>query len=535
MLAILSYATAVIGTLVALLAGNTLWTTLQYNNRAVSARTASKDRPTDVPVIPHTIPILGSTISFSTQKVGTYWTWLAAETRRQSIKAVAILLNGKITHFVHTPNGVLDVFKARQLTRFKLDQQLGRNCLGMSKADAEKAFPGDLDAKTQLTTERIHSNMLLAPSAVNTLTTKFMEVFEARLESVKPGEDGLEIDLYTWLRDQLFHASTTALCGSKLLDMFPDMVEDFWQWDDGLLAMLFGTPRLFARQAYASRDKLVKRLEQWLSAGYAAGSGDGSEDWEPNFGSKVVRKRHDYYKQQDMSMHAQGGADLIFLGGILSNAIPATGWMLMHILSPTNPPELLSWVMDEVKSAQQADRSIDVPALVSMPLLNSMFHETLRLYIDLLVVRQVDANTALGAHIVNQDEMVMVPSWLSHRNAEHFAKPEAFDPARFLVEDPETGKLKFSINGLNGKYFPFGGGHYMCPGRTFAKQEVLGSIAVLLLNLNIEVVEFVKRSGSGAVGIGKDAAGFPKLKEGFSGNVVVGLEGDMRVKIRRKA
>jgi len=75
----------------------------------------------------------------------------------------------------------------------------------------------------------------------------------------------------------------------------------------------------------------------------------------------------------------------------------------------------------------------------------------------------------------------------------------------------------------------------MCPGRTFAKQEVLGSIAVLLLNLNIEVVEFVKRSGSGAVGIGKDAAGFPKLKEGFSGNVVVGLEGDMRVKIRRKA
>lgn len=532
--AILLYVATVIGTVLALLIGNTLWTTLRYNNRIVGARKASKDKPADVPVIPYTLPILGSTIAFSTQKVGTFWTWLAAETHRQSMDAVAILLNGKITHLVHSQTGVLDVFRARQLSRFKLDQQLGRNCLGMSKEDAEKAFPEDLDAKTQLTTERIHSNMLLAPSAVNALTTKFMEVFEARLESVKPGDDGLEIDLYAWLRDQLFHASTTALCGSKLLEMFPEMQEDFWHWDDGLLAMLFGTPRLFALQAYASRDKLVSQLEQWLSAGYAAGNIEEDKDWEPSFGAKVVRKRHDYYKQQGMSLHAQAGADLIFLGGILSNAIPATGWMLMHILSPTNPPELFSWVMDELKSAQQADGSVDVPTLVSMPLLNSMFHETLRLYIDLLVVRQVDASATLGPHIVSKDEMVMVPSWLSHRNAENFVKPGAFDPARFLVEDPETGKLKFSINGLNGKYFPFGGGHYMCPGRTFAKQEVLGSIAVLLLNFDVEVVEFVKKSGSGTLGAGNDADAFPRLKEGFAGNVVVGLEGDMRVKIRRK-
>lgn len=532
--ALLSYVAAVIGTVAALLVGTTLWTTLQYNSRVAGARKAQKSKAADVPVIPYTIPILGSTIAFSTQKIGTFWTWLAAETRRRGIETIAILLNGKVTHFVHTPNGVLDTFKARQLTRYKLDRQLGRNCLGMSKEDAEKAFPEDLDAKTQLTTERIHSNMLLAPSAVNALTTKFMEVFEARLDGMQLGEGGLEIDLYAWLRDQLFHASTTALCGSKLLEMFPHLEEDFWHWDDGLLAMLFGTPRLFARQAYTARDKLVDQLEQWLSAGYAAGKGHVDDDWEPNFGSKVVRKRHDYYKQQGMSMHAQAGADLIFLGGIISNAIPATGWMLMHILSPTNPPELLSWVMDELRSAQQADGSIDVPTLLSMPLLNSMFHETLRLYIDLPVVRQVDANANVGSHIMNKDEMVMVPSWLSHRNPEHFAKPEAFDPARFLIDDPETGKMKFSINGLNGKYFPFGGGHYMCPGRTFAKQEVLGSIAVLLLNFDTEVIGFVKRSGNETVDAGKDAAAFPKLKEGFAGNVVVGLDGDMRVKLHRK-
>jgi cytochrome P450 len=130
--------------------------------------------------------------------------------------------------------------------------------------------------------------------------------------------------------------------------------------------------------------------------------------------------------------------------------------------------------------------------------------------------------------------MIMAPSWLSHRNPEHFAKPDAFDPARFLVDDPETGKMKFSTAGLTGKFFPFGGGHYMCPGRTFAKQEVLSAVAVLLLNFDIEFVEFVKPSGSGYTSAGQSADGFPKLKNGFAGNVVVGLDGDVKIKMRKK-
>lgn len=125
-----------------------------------------------------------------------------------------------------------------------------------------------------------------------------------------------------------------------------------------------------------------------------------------------------------------------------------------------------------------------------------------------------------------------IPGWSS--NPEHFAKPDAFDPARFLVDDPETGKMKFSTAGLTGKFFPFGGGHYMCPGRTFAKQEVLGAIAVLLLSFDIEFVEFIKTSGQGYMGAGRGADAFPKLKNGFAGNVVVGLEGDMKVMMKNK-
>jgi hypothetical protein len=75
----------------------------------------------------------------------------------------------------------------------------------------------------------------------------------------------------------------------------------------------------------------------------------------------------------------------------------------------------------------------------------------------------------------------------------------------------------------------------MCPGRTFAKQEVLSAIAVLLLNFDVEFVEFVKPSGQGYTSAGQAADGFPKLKNGFAGNVVVGLEGDMKITMKKKS
>ena len=59
--------------------------------------------------------------------------------------------------------------------------------------------------------------------------------------------------------------------------MYPDLAEDFWQWDDGLMSMLFGTPRPFARQAFAARDKLVSQPQKWLKTGYAADTADADE------------------------------------------------------------------------------------------------------------------------------------------------------------------------------------------------------------------------------------------------------------------
>lgn len=60
---------------------------------------------------------------------------------------------------------------------------------------------------------------------------------------------------------------------------------------------------------------------------------------------------------------------------------------------------------------------------------------------------------------------------------------------------------------------------------------MLGTVAVLLLNYDISFVRFLDGKGRGLDG-GLDA--FPKLKDNYAGNQVVGIEGDMRVTIKRR-
>ncbi|KAF1968908.1 cytochrome P450 [Bimuria novae-zelandiae CBS 107.79] len=510
----------------------TYLTTLLRYHLAVRNASNGKGNSKNPPLLPYFIPVLGSTIAFSNQTVGTFWTWLRTQAERYHQDAFSIVLAGKRTHFIFSEDGISSLFKSRQLSRAGLDRQLGVNVLGMSKEDSFKAFPDRADEKTS--TERLHSEYLLSSTGVHALTEKFIETLLAQLGSDEGLASGVEGNLYEWLWQRVFRASTTALAGSKLLEMYPDFDVDYRVWEDNMLDMLFGTPRLFARQAYRARDACVEKLERWLETGYQHTEEEEGEDpdWTPSFGARVMRKRHDLYKQRDLSIHGQAGWDLIFLAGILSNATPATGWLLLHILSPTSASDFRPRIMQELQSCKRTDGSIDIPALTRLPLVNSAFHEVLRLYVDLLLVRRVESSGAIGPHYVRQSEQVMAPTWMTHRNPAFFDRPDIFDPERFLTSDPETGKLRYRATGLGSKYFPFGGGHYMCPGRMFAKQEVLGTIAVLLLNFDITFAGFVKRTKTGWESVGTED--FPTIKNGFAGNQVVGIEGDMRVHIKRR-
>lgn len=76
---------------------------------------------------------------------------------------------------------------------------------------------------------------------------------------------------------------------------------------------------------------------------------------------------------------------------------------------------------------------------------------------------------------------------------------------------------------------------YRCPGKNFARQEILGTVAVLLLNFDITFLSFTERQSGVLQRKGSDPKYFPKMIKALPGNQVMGLDGDLLVKIKKRA
>lgn len=60
-------------------------------------------------------------------------------------------------------------------------------------------------------------------------------------------------------------------------------------------------------------------------------------------------------------------------------------------------------------------------------------------------------------------------------------------------------------------------------------------MATLLLNLDVTFVEFVHEKGGRYSSAGCGSENFPGLKDNYAGNQVVGMQGDLKVRLKVKA
>lgn len=112
------------------------------------------------------------------------------------------------------------------------------------------------------------------------------------------------------------------------------------------------------------------------------------------------------------------------------------------------------------------------------PLLRAAIDEALRLYPPVhMLVREAATHAELGGYRVPEDSLVVLPSWVVHRDDRWWDDPETFRPDRFLGGDADRPELA---------YFPFGGGQRQCIGRRFALQELRVAVAALLADYRFE-------------------------------------------------
>jgi sterol 14-demethylase len=99
-----------------------------------------------------------------------------------------------------------------------------------------------------------------------------------------------------------------------------------------------------------------------------------------------------------------------------------------------------------------------------------------------LAVREVNVP---GTDIpVPKGSVVSISPYLTHHNPANFARPDVWDPSRWIDANEEL--VQIETKGVAGiKYMPFGYGSHRCPGEKMAGIMVTRSLTVLLRDFDL--------------------------------------------------
>ncbi|WP_019169917.1 cytochrome P450 [Pseudaminobacter salicylatoxidans] len=119
--------------------------------------------------------------------------------------------------------------------------------------------------------------------------------------------------------------------------------------------------------------------------------------------------------------------------------------------------------------------------LDAMPLTRAAFEEALRLYPPAPSINREPVETDRYKDLeIRKGSQVLVMPWTVHRHRKHWEQPDAFMPSRFHPGNREK------IDRY--RYLPFGAGPRVCIGASFAMQEAIIALAILLSRFRFETV-----------------------------------------------
>lgn len=332
-------------------------------------------------------------------------------------------------------------------------------------------------------------------------------------------------DLYALIQRISIRPSIQALVGSKIFEIYPGLIEDLILFQSRTPQFFRCIPLWLIPRARDARRRLIEGIKRWHSYAFEHSdineTGPDDPDWEPFFGTKMIKTRQQYsLKVKEMTPDAIAAEDLGLLFAATTNVITSTFWFTFEVLKDRH---LLDALLTEISESMVNGR-LDINTLTGKSLMQSVYAEILRLYTASGVVRQVQQDnvqfagysTPRHSYIVAYGRAMAFDntSWL--RAGRQLNKPlEEFDPERFLVDSdwtqpqptrkskeiskprelktvsPSEEKLAgrhFSMDGLLGFWIPYGGGENICPGRHFAKHEIFLTFAALLTQFDIELM-----------------------------------------------
>ncbi|USP79503.1 hypothetical protein yc1106_06777 [Curvularia clavata] len=318
-----------------------------------------------------------------------------------------------------------------------------------------------------------------------------------------PGTEWKEIpDLFEFVTYHVTYAIATTLLGSSLVSGYPDVVSDLWTHIEATDQFFMGLPRFIIPKAYAARDRLLANMRKYaVKSEELRKHNQVNTTWDPVAGSGLLQEREQIYSElPNHDEYARSAQTLGLLYGGTSLTIPVTFWYLFETL---RDPEVHAQVLSEIQTySTEGPAKYNFMQLTTRPLLQSLHAESTRMYSSNLTVRQVvspvynldDKYTitkGTQVFIANKMNGQFTPGWARVR-PEALARPlDVFWAERFVIGggkgDEKRGR--FSDAGLAGCWTSFGGGEHKCPGRHFARNITIVTLAVLMGEYETELVD----------------------------------------------
>ncbi|MEM7291639.1 MAG: cytochrome P450 [Pseudomonadota bacterium] len=168
---------------------------------------------------------------------------------------------------------------------------------------------------------------------------------------------------------------------------------------------------------------------------------------------------------------------ITFIGAGHETTSRALGWTLYLLAS--SPHERLK--VEEEAKAVTAEYDNPIEWVDHMPHTKAAFEESMRLYPPAPIIsREALEDIPWEDTVIKKGSQCLVMPWTLHRHRSHWDNPDAFMPSRFLPENREK------IDRF--QYLPFGAGPRVCIGHSFALQEALIILGVLLSRFRFDMV-----------------------------------------------
>jgi hypothetical protein len=397
--------------------------------------------------------------------------------------------------------GVLNSSKAMDPNPFIHGNILG-NLMGTPKETIDYYNSEDSN------TDYIQTTHIRQHTTGSNLTSLDKRLFETLKRSIdqelasKANGEWIDIpDLYAFVEYHVTSAITATLLGSAIVESYPEIIPDLCIHIDATDALVMGLPRFMIPKAYAARDRILSTFQKWSAKAETLRIQKVTNtEWDPIAGSGLLQERETLYSElpgHDGYARATQTLGLLYAGTSLT--VPLTFWYFYEIMRDTS---LLSRVAAELKNtANPTTGSYNLMSLAARPLLQSTHAETTRLYSSNLTVRQVvtpvyvldDKYTiekGTNVFIFNKYVNTFERGWKESR-PQALARPlDTFWAERYFIGGGGDEKReRFSDAGLSGNWTSFGGGEHKCPGRHFARNIGIVTLAVLMGVFEVEIVD----------------------------------------------